>query len=306
MEIPYGEWDSDYARGLLGDDVVGAVREVVDAHECFYVSSSASLVLGLVTTNGDKVALKVVPLERRAVEQVRAVVGVQRALYDRGIPAPRPLLEPRALGAGVATLDEWVDGDQRDLHDPARRKRAAALLARFVDEAPRLEGLPGGLAALSGSVFPMPHHPRFDFSQPEGAWIDVIAAEAKTGLAANRDVVGHSDWSTKNMSWQGDDVVAIYDWSDSCVLEAESTIVGQASVFFPATWDEPFEPKHATLDEMRAFVEEYEEAAGRRLDSHAVRAAQVYVAAYSARCELSDRREDAYCALLRELTAARA
>jgi hypothetical protein len=137
-------------------------------------------------------------------------------------------------------------------------------------------------------VFPPPHHPRFDFTLPAGSWIDEAAATAKEGLAVTRDVVGHADWSAKNLGWRDDEVVAVYDWSDSCVLEAEATIVGQASVFFPATWDEPFGPKHATPDEQRAFVAEYEEAAGRTLDREAVRAAQTYVAAYAARCELSD------------------
>lgn len=208
------------------------------------------------------------------------------------------------LGGGVATLDEWVDGEQRDLHDARLRRRSAQVLAELVDRAPRREELPGAIATLGSGVYPPPHNPRFDFSHPEGAWIDAIAGHAKDRLHRHRDVTGHADWSTKNMSWKGDEVVAIYDWSDSCVREAEATIVGQASVFFPATWDEPFEPKHATLDEMRAFVEEYEEEAGRRLDRHAVRAAQLYVAAYSARCEFSDRREGAYCALVRELNSA--
>lgn len=305
MHIPYREWDRDYANALLGDDVVGAVRELVDAECCFYVSSSASLVLGLVTRDGDRIALKVVPFERRTLSQVEAVVDVQRTLHDRGFPAPRPLAEPRALGGGIATVEEWVDGEQRDLHDPGLRRRAARLLARFVAEAPRAEALPGALGSYDG-VLPPPHHPRFDFTIPEGAWIDEIAAEAKAALDEDRTVTGHSDWSTKNMSWRGDGVAAVYDWSDSCVREAEATIVGQASVFFPATWDEPYEPKRATIDEMRAFVAEYEEAAGRLLDPAAVRAAQLYVAAYSARCELSDRREGDYCALLREITAATA
>lgn len=306
MEIPYREWDRDYARGLLGDDVVGAVREVIDAQECFYVSSSASLVLGLTTTNGERVALKVVPLERRTLEQVEAVVDVQRALHAGGFPAPRPLIEPRVLGRGVATLEAWVDGEQRDLHDAWLRRHSAQVLADLVDRAPRREELPGAIATLGTGVYPPPHNPRFDFSHPEGAWIDAIAAGAKEGLDRHRDVTGHADWSTKNMSWRGDEIAAIYDWSDSCVLDAEATIVGQASVFFPATWDEPFEPKHASLAEMEAFVHEYEEAARRRLDPEAVRAAQLYCAAYNARCELSPDGEGAYCRLLRELNAATA
>jgi aminoglycoside phosphotransferase (APT) family kinase protein len=288
VEIPYQGSSRAYARALLGDDVAGAVREVVDAESCFYVSASASLVLGLVRRDGSHVALKVLPTERRSLEQVEAVVEVQRALSASGFPAPKPVAGPRLLGGGVATVEEWVQGEQADLHAPPLRRRAARLLAELVALAPRLETLPGGLSRIAGRVFPPPHHPRFDFGRPEGAWIDEAAAAAKPALETERDVVGHADWSTKNMGWRDGRVVAVFDWSDSCVLEAEATIVGQASVFFPATWDEPFGPKHAGLEEMRAFVAEYTDAAGRSLDPEAVGAAQIYVAAYAARCELSD------------------
>jgi Phosphotransferase enzyme family len=288
VEIPYREGQRDYAQVLLGDDVVGAVRGIVDAESCFHVSTSASLVLGLVRGDGSRVALKVVPSARRSFEEVDAVLRVQSALVAAGFPAPKPVAPPRVVGRGIATLEAWVAGSQRDLHEPALRRRTAALLAELVDLAPTLETLPGGLSRRAGDVFPAPHHPRFDFTRSEGTWIDEVASGARARLAARRDVVGHSDWSTKNLGWHRDEIVAVYDWSDSCVLEAEATIVGQASVFFPATWDEPFGPKHASTHEMDAFVAEYEDASGRRLDPEAVRAAQIYVAAYAARCELSD------------------
>jgi hypothetical protein len=289
-----------YVRGLLGDrDMLDAARELVDAEECFYVGTSASLVLGLTTSDGSRVALKVVPEERRTLAQMQAAHVVQRALHDSGFPAPRPLAGPARLGRGFAVVDEWIDGEQRDLHDPALRRITARLLAELIDRAPHVDDLPGGLARHPG-LFPPPHHPMFDFSQPEGRWIDEIAAGARARLAPERDVVGHSDWSTKNMSWDGDSVVAVYDWADSTVLEAEETIVGQASMFFPATWDLPLR-KHATPEEADAFVQEYEEAAGRALDRGAVEAARLYVLAYSARCEISDRVEGDFCAALREL-----
>ena len=40
--------------------------------------------------------------------------------------------------------------------------------------------------------------------------------------------------------------------------------------------------------EADAFVAEYEEAAGRRLDARRIAAARLYLVSYSARCELSD------------------
>ena len=299
MDIAYREWDRDYARRLLGDDVVGALRRVVDADECFYVSSSASLVFGLVTSDGDRVALKIVPLERRTLDEVSAVVDVQRGLHSEGFPAPRPLRDPCVLGEGVATVDEWVDGEQVDLHEPALRAVTARLLADLVARARNVPSLPAGIGR-GHSVFPPPHNPMFDFARPEGAWVDDIARTVRPLLPAERDVVGHNDWSTKNMAWRDGSVVAVFDWSDSLVLEAEEVVVGQASVTFPATWDLPVEPKLATPAEAEAFVREYEDARDIALDPEALRAAQLYIIAYSARCEISDGVEGEFCARLRE------
>jgi Phosphotransferase enzyme family len=304
MEIPYRDADRAYAQRLLGDDVPRAIREVVDAEECFFVSSSASLVLGLATRGGDRVALKVVPGERRSLEHMQAVASVQRALYDDAFPAPRPLAGPQRLGHGWAVVETWVEGEQRNLHEPVLRRTAARLLAAFVRRAPTVAGLPGGLASYVaglGAVFPPPHNPRFDLSRSEGAWIDDVARDLLPRLPAIRSVVGHNDWSAKNMTWRGDRVAAVFDWADSVVHEAEEVIVGQAAMFFPATWDIPAEPRYASPEEAEAFVAEYEEAAGRRLDRAAVGAAQLYVLAYSARCEISDGEEGDFCALLREL-----
>jgi hypothetical protein len=99
---------------------------------------------------------------------------------------------------------------------------------------------------------------------------------------------GHTDWSAKHFGWEDDRIRVVYDWPDSLALDAEETIVGQASVTFPATWDRPVAPRLATAEEGDAFLAEYEEAAGRRLEPGRVEAARLYIIAYSARCELSD------------------
>jgi hypothetical protein len=216
-------------------------------------------------------------------------VAVQAELHARGFPCPRPLLGPVSLPSGsVAFVQEWIEAPQRDVHEARLRRAAASLLAELVSIARRREGLAPNFAGRR-DPFPPPHDSRFDLKRPDGAWIDEVAASVLPILTDARDpVVGHSDWSAKHFGWDGERIRIVYDWPDSVALDAEEAIVGQASVNFPATWDLPVEPKLATAEESEAFVEEYEEAAGRRLDRERIAAARIYLIAYSARCELSD------------------
>jgi hypothetical protein len=185
-------------------------------------------------------------------------------------------------------VHEWVDAPQRDLHDPHLRQTSARLLAALIDVGLRGIELPPTFVG-ERTPFPPPHDPRFDFARPDGDWINEIGGQALAALASGREpVIGHSDWSAKHFGWDGDHIVVVFDWPDSVAADAEETIVGQASVVFPSTWDLPVSPKFASREESAAFVREYEDAAGRRLDRDSVAAAQLYVLAYSARCELSD------------------
>jgi hypothetical protein len=278
-------WDERRAREFFGErPLEDVLRELVAAEECFFVASSAGMVFGLRLRDGSRVALKAI----RPRPGLREACEVQTELHARGFPCPRPLLGPVPLGHSYAVVQEWVEALQRDLHDPALRQISAALLAQLVALAPRREGLPPTFVGAC-APFPPPHDSRFDFARPDGSWIDEIGATANASRASPREgVVGHSDWSAKNFGWDGDRIAVVYDWPDSAAADAEETIIGQASVNFPATWGLPVAPKFASREESEAFVEEYEEVAGRRLDRDHIAAARLYALAYSARCELSD------------------
>jgi hypothetical protein len=286
LGLELGPVDRQAAEAIFGPrPLEEALLELVDAEECFFLASSAGMVFGLRLADGSRVALKA----------VRARVGlaearlVHAALHASGFPCPRPIAGPLAFAGGFAFVDEWVEAPQRDVHEPARRAEAAWTLARLVDSAPPAAALPRALEPAAGAVFPEPHHPRFDFARPDGAWIDEAAARALRRRAhAGPAVVGHSDWSAKHFGWDEDRLAVVHDWPDSLVFDAEETIVGQASLVFPATWDVPVASYVASPDESEAFVEEYEAAAGRHLDRAKVAAARTHLLAYCARCELSD------------------
>ena len=144
--------------------------------------------------------------------------------------------------------------------------------------------MPHGADGLGGE----PHNALFDFEATAAGdeWIDELAASAATGSQAGRLVAGHTDWSVKHFRFRGLDVHVIYDW-DSLRLESEPSIVAGAAVHFPYT--EAFDvPRVASLDELRAFVAEYEEqrsAAFAPVERDAIWAHAVRALAYTARCE---------------------
>ena len=69
-----------------------------------FVSSGVGLVVGLQLVDGRRVVLKLHRWQV-SVRRLTAVQDVQRLLADEGLPAPRPLHPPTALGRGIATID---------------------------------------------------------------------------------------------------------------------------------------------------------------------------------------------------------
>lgn len=115
-----------------------------------------------------------------------------------------------------------------------------------------------------------------------------IAAGARSILDRFREetVVGHADWCSKHLRFEGGKSCVVYDW-DSLRLDVEPAIAGGAAVTFPANrhLDAPNLP---TPEETWLFVEDYETTRGHSFSPRerpVVTAAAVYTLAYLARCE---------------------
>jgi aminoglycoside phosphotransferase (APT) family kinase protein len=94
-------------------------------------------------------------------------------------------------------------------------------------------------------------------------WLDDAASTAWARLRAADDlpiVVGHGDWYTDNLRWDGDRLRVAYDW-DSVIAAPEADIAGFAAGIYPT--NEP--GGEATLTETAAFLSAYEQAKGRVL-----------------------------------------
>jgi hypothetical protein len=264
--------------------------------EAVFYEVSVGAVSGLRLADGRGVVVKA-HRPNVALEHLNACFEIQKALFERGLPCPRPLLKPCVLADGLATVEELIiDGERRDAHEPVIRRAMAETLARLVSTAEGLAATPGlqwrqGRPDGPHGLWPEPHSRLFDFAATSrGAeWIDEAARRARDILdagAGTRPVVGHFDWSVKHLRFVGHRARVVYDW-DSLGTAEEAVIVGQAARGFTMTWylEVPIIP---SVREARAFVEEYEAASGRRfgpVERQRLGAAATYSLAYTARCE---------------------
>ena len=220
------------------------------------------------------------------------VVRTQRHLHLTGFPCPRPLAGPLPCGPALATAEELVpDPGMRVLATSAEMCASATALADLVArcagfDATALASHPMRSDDRPG-LYPPPHNPIFDFSADEtaAAWIDELAAAAKAArdAAPSAPVVGHSDWSARNVRISAAGLVTAYDW-DSLTLVSEEVVVGQAAATWRST-GEAADPIAPDRDEVLAYLAAYEAAAGRRLDRRAVLGGALWALAYTARCE---------------------
>lgn len=215
----------------------------------------------------------------------------QAALAAGGFPCPEPLAGPAPVLAGLAVVDTLlVDPGPRPA-TPASLAASARGLAeqiarcRLLDRT-GLEAHP--LEAAPGELYPVPHHPRFDFVATAGGagWIDDLtrAARAITDDPPGELVIAHGDWTARNVRFDEHRVLAAYDW-DSLVVVAEPLAVGRAA----ATWSFLDGSERApSVDEVAAYLAHHERARGRDLSAaerRAVGAAALGCLAYTARCE---------------------
>lgn len=313
VEAQFARWDGSGAgaveRDVLGTDRPGDIAalfeqfcvEAVGAppSEGLFYAASAGCVLGVRLKNGADVVIKAYQSRWHAPFLTAVQAGQARAA-DGGLPCPRPLEPPRPLVTGranLAVVETWLrDPGMRPGGSGGARGVSAAGLSRQIalcrdlscSEALRQHPLrqPGD------GLYGVPHSPLFDFeSTAAGAeWIDELALEARRRRDQddNAPVVAHTDWSARNVRFDESRLLAVYDW-DSLALVTESTALGQAAMAWSVTAD-PGGTAFPTTGSVLAYMDDYEEHRAEPFSPaqrRAVRAAAVYVLAYTARCEHS-------------------
>ena len=304
----HAAWEPRLARAVLGTgDAAGVAEAISDAVAAalavpvtgasFY-EHGVGIVAGLELADGRAVVAKVHRADLLPVEAHAARAGVQSAMADAGVPAPRPLAGPVVLGTGWLLVEELRAGATADGYDPTVRRSMAEALQRFVAAGRPLVGRPWVVPWLAEPVvddlWHRPHDLRFDFpaTRAGAEWIDDAARPARALLEATTipPVLGHLDWRVQNLGFAGAEVVAIYDW-DAVAAIPEAALVGSASAIHPIDWRHHRPDPLPTLDELDGFVADYEAARGAPFDAaecEVLAAAQRWVVAYGARCMHSD------------------
>ncbi|MFO1048271.1 MAG: phosphotransferase [Geminicoccaceae bacterium] len=289
------------ARSILGTDDPAVIAARVDAHcrsalgagvvSVDFAEISTGAAFGLSLTDERRVFFKAwTPATSTAL--LRDSHEVQSFLAARGFPCPAVLAGPRPFGAGHAAIHEYRhEGDIGNARSPPLRAAMASALARLIAMAAPLRHLPDlRRPPPPDAVWPPPHNALFDFEATrQGAeWIEAIAVASREILLASAGprVVGHWDWSARNLRFRGEEVCIVYDW-DSAGVDLETAFVGKTAIAFPMTWygdePEPFPSPEAAA----AFVRDYETARGRPFtaaERREIVAAATYALSYTARC----------------------
>jgi hypothetical protein len=293
----FGTGDPERIAAIVDRFCARTLGSPIDRYEFF--ASGVLSVHGVRLSDGQRVVIKAA---RRSFDAgfLAAVQTVQSHLAANGFPCPRPELGAIALEHGIAIVEELLErGARADAHDPIIRQEMAFTLARQVDLARPFVSVDGLRPSLLASpepdqLWPEPHEARFDFaaSAAGAEWIDEFATAARQQLttATGQTVVAHADWRAEHVRFEDSRIVASYDWQ-SLAVGSEPALLGQIGHGFTADWGIDQERRTPTLEEVRAFITDYEAARAQRFtraERQTINAAWVYATAYGARCEHSD------------------
>lgn len=244
--------------------------------------------------DSDDVGLLAVKVRADSVARIERCLQSQSFAAGAGFPCARPVTGAYSLGQGlVVNAETWrPDGDMQSGGGQVFAGRSAELLANLVgilgSESPSGFGLPPPWMHWNppnGELWPP--NPTID-AMDHGtvpAHVHAIASTVSERLAnlTLPVVVGHGDWESQNLRWDGARPWAVHDW-DSLVALPEAAIVGAASGAFASTTI----PTLATVADSEEFINSYEQSRGRLFSSderEVAWAASLWPALHNARGE---------------------
>jgi len=244
-------------------------------------------VIGTRLADGREVVVRVRP----AAPRIAACTEVQRQLFESGYPCPQPLAGPAPLGEHEATAESHLAGGTLRPDSGRAARPFAAALARLVRLAPRPEQVPSLAPAPpwtawnhdQGGLWPWPEDLDMDLNQVDGLdWIDAAGRAARERLREGQDqaVIGHGDWITDNLRWDGSRLLVAYDW-DSLIADSEAVIAGFAAAIY-------LFPESPTVADTGDFLGAYATARGRPFSPGELQrcwAASIWTRAYESKQE---------------------
>jgi hypothetical protein len=320
------EWDVAFVElDVFDTDDAAQIAETIDAFTREHLGSGIAGYLQYMSSvgsthcveleDGRRVVIKArpmvadapVPLDRDALEQIMAV---QRYLAAWGYPCPAPLVGPVPIARGFATVEAYIEhGHLRDGHDPHVRELIATSLHEHITllsplaRTVRLRHF----QVPADRLFPRPHGKIFTPSHADTGWVRDIARRARdiAEAAASPLVLGHCDFRVEHIRFDGDAIVATYDW-DSVAVRPELQILGTNAHGHTADWSQEAIRRVPTLEGMLAFIEAYARARPVPFTAEQQRGARAWAAywiAYGAWISIApgdtDWPDDSWPALLR-------
>lgn len=248
-------WEADrWCRNHLGSGIDGEL----------FRYGHLSAVIGIRLNSGAQVVVKV----RRASDRLVACASTHRALFERGFPCPKPLVDLAPFGAAVASAEEMTVGGDPFPGSGRSPEPFAEALAHLVGLAPKPEELdtldpapPWAFPPFGTLLWPWPDDRDIDLNEVNGpAWIDESGWAARDRLQASGGppIIGHGDWYTANLRWASGGLLAAFDW-DSVIAAPETVIVGLAAAMYPTT----YAGTEASIDETQDFLDAYMSARAR-------------------------------------------
>jgi hypothetical protein len=250
----------------------------------------SSHVLGVRLVDARELVLKL----RRFTPRLRGTAEVQAAMWSAGFPCPQVLVPPTRYGSYWISAKSLVHGGHLLVDDVEAPERYAAALAQLVAYAPaadRVSDLVPPPAWLHWShsesgLWPRPESSDVDLNTlGTPAWLADAAhrARERLGRCGDLPVVGHADWWSENLRWNGRQLHAVFDWG-SVTAQPEPIIAGAAAYMFAATTFEiEGSAPAADVAQSERFLRAYERARGRawtRDEWQVAWSASIFVACY--------------------------
>lgn len=276
------------------------------AARVLFRAGNLSQVIGVRLADDRAVVLKARPPARRHTGCVQA----QRRLFAAGYPCPRPLAGPDRVAEWDVTAETYVPGGVQLALDDAAPHRFAAALARLVRLAPPADKVasldpPPPWACwdhVGDELWPPPASGTADLNAGDPSWVDDVALRVRARLAvvADSPVIGHVDFESQNIRWNGTRLHCVHDW-DSVALRPEAAIAGIAAVAYPATGPAA---AIAPVTDTARFLHSYADARGRPWSAEELQAAWaagVWALAYNTKVELAEGTSQLATTLIRDV-----
>lgn len=240
-------WCEDRFESSLGD--------------IMFETGYSSAVFGIVLDDDGRVVAKVRPWHERLV----SCWQVHQHMWEIGFPCPEPLGPPEKYASLAVSFERYLPGGEQLPRGMGATEEVGRVLAELIKLAPTASAFPQlypewGFLRWDdqGDTWP----PATDIvedlnTRHEPRWIERSAKLARSILRGSRlmPVIGHGDWWSDNIRWEGGHLLSVDDW-DSIVSLSEPAIAGVAAALFASG--------QSTIEESATFLDAYVAASGRR------------------------------------------